>query len=124
MDFYDVEVECMSHCYGGSPKFSVEPYGYGEWAKREDVDALLAERDALRAELASVKAESLRVVVDGAKCQPHEIYPTQFILYDSRVWVNAPGTRDIVDITNNNRVSVPYDTIVQPVHLERWEDEE
>lgn len=75
----------------------------------------------VESELARVRAESLRVVPVGEVCQPHELYPTQFILRDNRVWVNAPGTRDIVDITNNNRVSVPYDETVQPVRLERWE---
>lgn len=75
-------------------------------------------------ELARVMAESLRVVECGEPCQPHELYPTQFVLRDNRVWVNDPGTRDIVDITNNNRVSMPYDESVIPVRLERWETEE
>jgi hypothetical protein len=57
MDFYDVEVDCMAYCYGGSPKFTVEPYGYGEWAKREDVDVLIAERDRLAAENAELREE-------------------------------------------------------------------
>lgn len=55
MDFYDVEVDCMAYCYGGNPKFTVEPYGYGEWAKREDVDVLIAERDRLAAENAEFR---------------------------------------------------------------------
>lgn len=74
----------------------------------------------LRAELARVKSESLRIVPDGTPCQPHELYPTQFVLRDSTVYVNAPGTRDLVDVTNNSRVAVPYDETVQPVRLERW----
>lgn len=57
MDFYDVEVDCMAYCYGGSPKFTVEPYGYGEWAKREDVDVLIAERDRLATETAELRRE-------------------------------------------------------------------
>lgn len=57
MDFYDVEVECMAYCYGGSPKFTVEPYGYGEWAKREDVELLIAERDRLAAENAELRKQ-------------------------------------------------------------------
>lgn len=58
MDFYDVEVDCMAYCYGGSPKFTVEPYGYGEWAKREDVDVLITEHDRLAAENAEFRKQS------------------------------------------------------------------
>jgi len=108
-------IKSILHC---AENFRVESDALQHLAR-----TLAAEVDELRAELAQVKAESLRVVRDGEACQPQDLYPTQFVLRDGRVWVNHPGTRDIVDITNNNRVAVPYDVTVQPVRLERWEDE-
>ena len=56
MDFYCVEIECGMYCQGGSAKFVVEPYGYGEWAKREDVDALTADRDLWRSRCEAIVA--------------------------------------------------------------------
>jgi hypothetical protein len=56
-------------------------------------------------------------VANGEACQPHELYPTQFVLLGGTVYVNHPGTRDLVDITNNTRIYVPHDETVQPVRL-------
>lgn len=47
MDYYDVSIQCTMVSLGGNPK--------AEWAKREDVEAVLAERDALRRKLNAVK---------------------------------------------------------------------
>lgn len=55
MEYYEVEVDCMQYCYGGSAKFTVDPNGYGEWAKRADVELLIADRDRLAAENAELR---------------------------------------------------------------------
>lgn len=72
-------------------------------------NALMSTNAALRAELARVKAESLRVVVEGEPCEYWRKRPG-FCLNGKRVHGNSP---DIVG---------KFD-MVQPVRLERWEDE-
>jgi len=84
--------------------------------ENEDISWLLAERDRLRAELARVKAESLRVVV----------VPDEGNLYDwymTPTGLGYPGK----DRKNNNCIESAegYYRLdeCKPVRLERWEDE-
>lgn len=74
MDFYDVEVDCMQYCYGGSAKFTVGPYGHGEWAKREDVKALIAERDRLAAECKELRWKAKEAELAMLEAQQTEDY--------------------------------------------------
>lgn len=75
MEYYEVEVDCMQYCYGGSAKFTVDPNGYGEWAKRADVELLIADRDRLAAENAELRkkdgsgliAEAERLMAENAE---------------------------------------------------------
>lgn len=142
MDTYDMEVQCGMYCQGGSVKGVLEPYGYGSWVKVEDAESLTAERDRLAsdyaaldealnecikdrdwfsdrldaatAELARVKAESLRVVPDTQHGY-HYMTPSGIGWHS-------------VDKSGNPCVETPTDyhdfADCTPVRLERWEDEE
>lgn len=91
------------------------------------IESLASERDALRDELARVKAESLRVVKDG---DMREAYRCDKVLHDGRYCV--VGTRILDDyfpiqisdaITGKYVDKVTCQALVQPVKLELWEDE-
>ena len=78
--------------------------------------------DALRAELARVKAESLRVVNDGGAVTAFRLDGNdKFIQVEGEVYYRSGEAL----ICTNTRIyqGLDDDTIVQPVRLERWEDE-
>ena len=81
-------------------------------------EAAIVERDALRAELARVKAESLRVVV-----VPEADSGLMYDWYMTPTGLGYPGK----DRKNNNCIESAegYYRLdeCKPVRLERWEDE-
>lgn len=90
------------------------------------VNAHNADCAAYRAELARVKAESLRVVPDGDACKFDDV-DTKFILHRGHIYgwheivYHEKSTTpiyggDTINLRLSNR-----DTIVQPVRIERWE---
>jgi len=88
-------------------------------------DYMAAHIESLRAELARVKAEILRVVPDGEACR-YSVWleqqsSTAFLLDDE---VNVHVTINRYQSANGGP-SAPIDgfVTVQPVRLERWEDE-
>lgn len=89
---------------------------------------LAAEVDALAAELARVKAESLRVVVDGDACRICDA-DEGVILFGGNVyqitdhseWI---GMAEGVRYLHQEIPEYDEDTIVQPVRIERWEDDD
>lgn len=92
----------------------------------DEVGNLLQEVADLKNELAHVKAESLRVVKDGG------IKSFLFACEDQREYVKWNGKvcridslQEGVDVVGENRNYPIANAIgVQPVRLERWEDEE
>lgn len=95
---------------------------------RERAEAEIALR-GLRAELARVKAESLRVVVDGEACRVLRTKIGSCFEHLGNVYRNIGGeirgdaseinARQLMDGSAN---LFDGDTIVQPVCLKRWED--
>ena len=78
---------------------------------------------ALEAELASVKAESLRIVKDGEALKSEDAHADHnFILHDGIVCLADYTTYGWVQV-DGFVAEVYNDTIVQPVRLERWEGE-
>lgn len=75
--------------------------------------------DDLLAELARVKAESLRVVLDGEAGEIGELEPS-LLIWDDKMWLwdNINGWYS----PDGHDSELPYyaDTIVQPVRLEQW----
>ena len=94
-----------------------------------DKNHLRLERDAERAtcrrilaELARVKAESLRVVKCGRAGERGELEPSMFV-FDGKLWV---WHEDEWRSPHDYDAEMPYDPslTVQPVRLERWETAE
>lgn len=93
-----------------------------------DVELVAAQYyDTLRAELARVKAESLRVVADGEACPVHECcrgYRLGDFILNGQVYSGGVTTSTECTISNSREVArIARDVIVQPVRLEHWEDE-
>jgi len=90
-----------------------------------DVDAYEARIAELEAELARVKGESLRVVVDGEACDILAAKSQYVTDEDGELWECHPEPAD--DGREVRSVLTGCGgyfaaTIVQPVRLERWED--
>jgi len=88
---------------------------------------LLTQIAALEGEVARVKAESLRVVVDG---EQRQAYGCSKVLHDGRVcFVHTRALDDYFPLQISDFVTGKYvdkvacETMLQPVRLERWEDE-
>ena len=86
-----------------------------------------ADIDALRAELARVKAESLRVVVDG-EAPAKSIPMAAHFEYGRVVYRMFYGDIDkdemkATDILSSKKIVLSCKTSVRRVRLERWEDE-
>lgn len=108
----------------------------GEWNSEAlaENNRLDTEADMLLAELARVKAESLRVVADGDQCAV-EIIPTglrvalhgrQGIFRRVGSGAAANPLRSFLlfeDCHSGNEIEVEYGSLGTPVRLERWEDE-
>ena len=108
MDYYDISVQCTMISLGGNDT--------AEWAKREDVEAMIAERDALRAELARVKSENLRVVIVPDKGNLYDWYMTP-------TGLGYPGKdRKQKNCIESAKGYYRLDEC-KPVRIERWEDE-
>lgn len=112
-----------------APRYTAKEIEDGLYSGMDpDVELVAAQYyDALRAELARVKAESLRVVKDG---DMREAYRCDKVLHDGRYCV--VGRRILDDyfpiqisdaITGKYVDKVTHQTLLQPVRLERWEDE-
>ena len=94
-------------------------------AHNADCDTYEARIAELDAELARVKAESLRVVPVGEPCEYgmwlEQQSSTAFLL-DDEVDVHVTINR-YQSANGGPSAPIEGDTIVQPVRLERWEDE-
>ena len=103
----------------------VEKYTSSEIHLAEDAGqeyVLASKYAALEAELARVKAESLRVVNDGGAVTAFRLDGNdKFIQVEGEVYYRSGEAL----ICTNTRIyqGLDDDTIVQPVRLERWEDE-
>lgn len=100
--------------------------------ENEDISWLLNEISALRAELARVKAESLRVVVDGEACKVLDLVTIAYFTDKGNIcrktgetWGDAgPEYCSFEELkTEGTHGQMTAGFIVQPVRLERWEDE-
>jgi hypothetical protein len=87
----------------------------------------LAKLRTVTADLARVKAESLRVVVDGEACRICDadegvilVGGNVYQITDHSEWI---GMAEGVKYLHQEMPEYDEDTIVQPVRLERWEDE-
>jgi len=89
-----------------------------------DCDAYEARIAELTAKLASVKAESLRVVPDGDVCAAGDARGNHtFIMRGGDVFMSEPHLWDWTRI-DGTYAELNDDIFVQPVRLERWEDAE
>lgn len=86
------------------------------------VNAHNADCAAYRAELARVKAESLRVVADGEANKAGVLKNNTTFVVSNVLHVNHWHGAYIRMGGGSWRGEVGYDTIVQPVRIERWED--
>jgi len=82
------------------------------------LDVFAVEGEGLRDELARVKAESLRVVEKGPVCAFKD-NPACHCVFDNKL-IDDSG----FDVLTDDYICVAFDTIAQPVRLERWEDAE
>jgi hypothetical protein len=110
---------------------------YCSHCMRDMLPAIRAEVDALRAELARVKAESLRVVkgvplrLGDIESVPFSEHTNTFTtagadwrIYAAERRVDESGHRYMMPVSDEwPPIAFGPDTIVQPVRLERWEDE-
>ena len=96
-------------------------------AHNADCDTYEARIAELDADLARVKAESLRVVVDGEACRICDadegvilVGGNVYQITDHSEWI---GMAEGVKYLHQEMPEYDEDTIVQPVRLERWENE-
>ena len=110
----ETEVKCWI------PKSSELEVGQITHFHNVDCHAYEARIAELTAELARVKAESLRVVADGDACRIGELKEGQYFGHDGDtgyIYVDMESGC----YTSIHQGQVDNDLIVQPVRLERWE---
>lgn len=108
----------------GSSRVDLLEKTMGKYVTFDDYDK---EVSVLRAELARVKAESLRVVADGKACDWEMLEDSDkdgLFVVDGKLYCRDRGTRNkIVDVSTGEAIHIYDEDGVQPVRLERWEDE-
>ena len=83
---------------------------------------LAREYAALEAELARVKAESLRVVADGGPMKNYSVVRHKVVLYEGELWRASNIPYELINICTGETIDPPENATVQPVRrLERWE---
>lgn len=107
-----------------APRYTAKEIEDGLYSGMDpDVELVAAQYyDALRAELARVKAESLRVVPVGEACGAHDAEGREnFVMLSDEVLMPEPYLWDWIRL-DGTHPDITDDTIVQPVRLERWEE--